>query len=123
MERKKKSYTSYEQAKRDGGRDVWPCGIVGRCMPCGRIHDFGGADALGQFRHDFRCWQNHERGCPAPKPEPRHEYIGQSAQCCICGAKRGWLDGDGAWFPTIAVARKAKVQRNNLRRGNGRPRQ
>jgi len=35
------TYRSYEDAYRKGGRDVWPgCGAVGRCMPCGRIHNY-----------------------------------------------------------------------------------
>jgi hypothetical protein len=81
-------YRSYEDAQKRGDKDVWPgCGKLGRCMPCGRIHNFDYQTRLGGSWIDrYQCAQNHDRGCPQPHPEPKHDWHGTT--CRRCKAKR-----------------------------------
>lgn len=61
---------TYEKATKRPSYDVWPgCGD-GRKRWCGRVHDFSFRQHVNALTtHDFRCWMNHERGCPQPKPK------------------------------------------------------
>jgi len=82
------TYRSYEDAYRKGGRDVWPgCGAVGRCMPCGRIHNYDYRSHVnGPMVNDFRCSRNYHAGCPQPKPEPEHD-LNRQQRCRRCGTR------------------------------------
>jgi len=80
-------YKSYDDAYRNGREDVWPgCGILGRCMSCGRVHNFTYRADARRIADDFRCWRNNEYGCPRPKPEPAHD-LNRVGRCKRCGAK------------------------------------
>lgn len=83
------NHKSYEQAEKNGGTDVWPgCGKLGRCMPCGRIHNFiYKSHVNGPMVDDFRCARNQQMGCPHPKPEPEHKHRGtdKRGRCLRCG--------------------------------------
>ena len=78
-------YRSYEDAQRRGERDVWPgCGKLGRCMPCGRVHNFD-YQLGGRWIDRYQCAKNHSFGCPQPHPEPTHDF-NRVGRCTRCGA-------------------------------------
>lgn len=81
-------YRDHEEAKHRGGKDIWPgCGITGRCMPCGGIHNFDyRSHANGPYVDRYRCSQNHHSGCPQPKREPSHDF-NKSGHCKRCSAR------------------------------------
>lgn len=83
-------YKSYDDAYKRGGSDVWPgCGKVGRCMPCGRIHNYDYRSHVnGPMIDDYRCSRNHRAGCPRPKPEPEHD-LNRQRRCRRCGTYVG----------------------------------
>lgn len=81
-------YRSYDDAQKRGGSDVWPgCGSIGRCMPCGRVHNFDYRQ-FNEWVDRYACAQNHQRGCPQPKPEPKHDWPARGTRCRRCGARR-----------------------------------
>lgn len=78
---------TYDEAMRRPSRRIWSgCGD-GRCMPCGRIHDYYWTDSTGKTVHDFRCWHNNNFGCPDPHPEPEHDW-NLAGRCNVCGVKQ-----------------------------------
>lgn len=99
----------YAKALASPSKSVWPgCGD-GRCMPCGRVHDFGSSG-----RASIRCWRNHQMGCPQPHPEPEHEW--RKGRCSRCMRRARWLATDGRVFRTVAEAHRAGVRRCELTR-------
>lgn len=75
-------FKSYEEAQARGREDVWPgCGKLGRCMPCGGIHNFDYRSGE-RWVNDFRCSRNHRAGCPQPHPEPEHDWHGTTCRRC-----------------------------------------
>lgn len=107
---------SYEDALSRPSSTVWPGCRDGRCMPCGRIHDFSYSAYCGPNRketvHRFRCWQNHTNGCPSDKPEPMHSY--ENSRCTQCGRTEPWVSPDGDKFTTLAEAKRAGFKRKQL---------
>lgn len=87
-------YRSYDDAQARGREDVWPgCGKLGRCMPCGRIHNFDYRFG-DKYVDRYACAQNHQRGCPQPHPEPKHDWPARGTTCRRCGAKRPKLSSN-----------------------------
>lgn len=109
--------TTYEQAYSKASY-IWACGD-GRCMPCGRLHDFCYTTYASMNRmkivHRFRCWQNHEHGCPREKPKPKHKFV--NGRCEICKAKEPWKAPNGEEFYTLDSAKRAGFKRSELTRG------
>lgn len=76
-----------DQALRGDVRAVWPgCRGTGRCRPCGHVHDYKRVTSHATVDHELRCWQNSERGCPDPIPEPEHQR-GKAGRCAVCRVK------------------------------------
>jgi len=109
-------YKSYQDAYKNGKRDIWPgCGD-GRCMPCGRIHDFDYAswDSNGNrvYISNYSCWENYQHGCPREKPEPVHTF--ESGKCKVCGKRAMWMSPDGKYHRTIDIAKRKGWRRDQL---------
>lgn len=87
-------FKSYDAALRSKSSAVWPgCKGEGRCRPCGNVHDFQRTsyDDKGAKRvHEYACLQNHEYGCPTPKPEATHDY-NRAGNCRVCGFSRAHI--------------------------------
>ncbi|GAF98669.1 unnamed protein product [marine sediment metagenome] len=57
-----RQYLSLEDAKKHGGKDVWPCGPSGKGKSCGEIYNFFLVD--GDKKIDsYKCKQEHLRRC------------------------------------------------------------
>lgn len=112
----KKQYRSYEDARKRGSHDVWPgCGSIGRCMPCGRLHNFDYRSHVnGPIVDDFRCVRNHHDGCPRPKPEPKHDWGPRT--CRRCGRERGWIAPDRMQYRSLMAAKRHGWNRKQLER-------
>lgn len=103
---------SYEQAQAKASTLVWPgCGD-GRCMPCGRVHNFD-FPVYGGMQDRFRCYINYTRGCPQPKKKPEHDW--HNGKCKKCRVEQGW-GYHGKWYRTIASAKRAGIDRAVLAR-------
>lgn len=83
--------TTYDQAYHAPSRERWPGCLDGRCMPCGRLHDFSwdghGDNGKRILIHRFQCFQNYQNGCPQPKPVAVHEYD-ERGRCVKCKVRR-----------------------------------
>lgn len=79
------NYRSYDEALKKGSKDLWlGCDREGRCRPCGQIHDMQKRSYSDSPKRDFWCLQNYTKGCPDPKPAPRHQ-LNRRGRCVVCG--------------------------------------
>lgn len=94
----------YQLAHSKPSSKIWPgCGD-GRCMPCGRIHDFGKRDHDGKWQSDMRCVRNHHSGCPVGElPKPVHDW-GVTNRCGTCRRKARWIAPDGSAYGSMREA-------------------
>ena len=110
--------TTYSQAMAAPSRAIWPGCDDGRCMPCGRIHDFSRLGHGGRRNHGFRCARNHYQGCPTLIPEPEHDWDSgtRDGRCRKCGVRPRWRSPDGASHRSVFDARNAGWNREQLTR-------
>jgi hypothetical protein len=59
------------------GRVTWAADRVCPCRPCYSPHDCGGY-------YGMSCVENHNHGCPYPKPETNH-ILNKRKRCRRCG--------------------------------------
>ena len=106
---------TYAQAMARPSREVWPgCGD-GRCMPCGRVHDFGWSPSHGPWVPRFQCSENFRNGCPQPHPEQQHEWNPSGMHCSRCGKKARWVAPDGSLHRNLKQAKSAGWKRRELK--------